>query len=192
MSSVGSDNIMASHPSAYASGAWSADQHLRCVELVVKARKYGVFSEVMKDVEQTELSVLSTGGSMTDAAKRARSSDDESFEVIPKYGPSPSTTAAPYPSSPTEAFPAGITSMKDWGENLVAFGKFKNKLTYYQLFSGTSDELVSYRAYVHSHRLAGSPALVDLAKYCERMGYSPGEDRNQGPVIPGSSIRRQK
>lgn len=98
---------------------WSAEQHYQCVELILLARQHGLFQEVMKDVEQSELSKPKTGGAMTDAAKRARPAEVEGFEVIPTYGPSPSTMASPYPSASTEAFPTGVTSMKDWGENLV-------------------------------------------------------------------------
>lgn len=111
--------------------------------------------------------------------------------MVSTYAPVTGPAHAPHPS-PADQLPEGVTYMKDWGENLVAFGKYKMKKTYRAILTETNEEMVSYRGYVWSHRNCGSPALTDLAKYMERMGYTPDSDRNQGPLIPGSNIRRQK
>ena len=62
--------------------------------------------------------------------------------------------------------PAGVTSMDEWGRNILTWGKFKKHgWTYSELCSDPSSEVCDYRDWICSHRHTGSSHLQDLAKY---------------------------
>lgn len=174
-----------------------------CSALIVKARQQGRFEELMRQVHEQEQNLLAhpplmtgsdnSGYAMTDAAKRLRGTEGDDFEVVGSYAAPATRVTVPMPSdaegsfSPTE-LPPGVRSMKDWGEYLVAFGKYEGKKTYYQMYHEDTTEMISYRKYLFSNRKSGSAQLKDLVQYLDACGGKV----TQGIVIPGTNIVRKK
>jgi hypothetical protein len=88
-------------------------------------------------------SMKALGSSMADASKRQAMGSSSRGRMVHE-GSKDSEPAVPEPTVGGQVqFPPGITSMKQWGNTLLAFGKFKGK-GYYELISSTEAEAVSY------------------------------------------------
>lgn len=177
-----------------------------CCELLARANQQGLDHNVaagMREIEEgwTAVDDISSSeslgtvtgspGTMADSSKRQRGGPTGSptdFSVaVPSYVNIGEPGINP-PSGDSLSLPEGITSLTDWGEYKVAFGKFKHIKTYHEILTGTSEEMVSYRKFVFSHRQSGPPALRDLADYLDAAKTTVV----QGPVIPGSNLVRRK
>lgn len=196
---------------------WTIKDFDNCVELVLRARKRQAFDDVMARVRRiedgifTELAAVGlTDGdyvkcdeisgqqAMTDAAKHPHGAvepsfddDDESWQgyvmAAPATPPMSSDQHGPPKSS---LLPQGVHSLQEWGTFKVAFGKFKGKKTYYQIYAEDHSEMIEYRKYLNSRRESGSPLLRDLAEYIHAMTGSAMND--QLPRIPGTNVVRSK
>ncbi len=204
-------------PTPKTKSPWTTKNLDDCVDLVLKARHHHVFDNVMNRVNrieegwQTQFAAVGltdgdyagctydpeeSTGAMTDASKRLRSDPDSNPGLYEKgYVVAQPPTPMPFQGQcvPESAIlPAGVFSLREWGEYKVAFGKFKKLKRYYDLHSESSEEMRSYRRYLFSHFDSGSPQLRDAVNYLKAMGHSRDEDPFAGPIIPGTSISRSK
>jgi hypothetical protein len=105
-------------------------------------------------------SMKALGSSMADASKRQAMGSSSRGRMVHEGSkasePAVPTTAAREPTIGGQVqFPPGITSMKQWGDTLLAFGRFKGK-GYYDLVSSTEAEAVSYVGWCLGRRVTPS------------------------------------
>lgn len=107
---------------------------------------------------------------MTDGSKRRldeNPTDDPENDIAQGYV-LPLMPRDPFPASESHAMvekvpslPPGVSSVEDWGTYQVAFGKFQGKKIYSQVLAEKSDEMISNRSYLMSHRFSGSARLKE-------------------------------
>ena len=202
---------------------WTLLEFDQCVALVEKARRLGVYENVLNRVKRMEAGYhcdfmangLADGdlagidftesarveGAMTDAAKRRGDTLEDSpapKTAMSKASPYASPSGGIPPHMPLyggtnvemhmSQLPPGVASVHQWGEYLVAFGKYAKKKKYVEILTGTADEFVSYRKYLLSHYNAGSAQLRDLVNYMKACGFK--DETDDRPCIPGTHIPR--
>jgi len=163
-----------------------------------KARDCGMLATLMKRVMEPDcgwdvIPMKDAGGAMNDASKRQR--EEETLTSYSKMGyglpiPLPSAAAA---MTEVPKLPAGVSSMEDWGRNLITFGKFKGKRSYASLRTSVGKEDVEYKKWLQAHYTNGSPQLRDLVEYLiamkDRTMVAAGD--SQGVMIPGTDVPRR-
>lgn len=145
--------------------------------------------------------VSQAAGAMTDAAKRRGDPLEESPDAktaVAKASPYASPSGMLVPPMPSydgtghemhvSPLPAGISSLGQWGDNLVTFGKYAKKKRYHEILYGTADEFVSYRKYLLSNYNSGSALLRDLVNYMKASGFT--HEADDRPCIPGTHVPR--
>ena len=145
--------------------------------------------------------VSQAAGAMTDAAKRRGGPLEESpvaKTALAKASPYASPSGVLVPPMPSydstghemhlSPLPTGISSLRQWGDNLVTFGKYAKKKRYHEILNGTADEFVSYRKYLLSHYESGSALLRDLVNFMKASGFTHESDDR--PCIPGTHVPR--
>ena len=93
------------------------------------------------------------------------------------------------PDDDDESLPIGITSLRQWGQTVIRFGKYKSKdITYSQLSQLGDREAHSYRSWAMARVGSGGAQLVDLAKYLLRLksrGNLPPPPESPTTSTPG-------
>lgn len=177
---------------------WTDEDQQLCLSLMYKARDCGMLATLMKRVMEPDcgwdvIPMKDAGGAMNDASKRQR--EEETLTSYSKMGyglPMPLPSAA---TAMTEVpkLPAGVSSMDDWGRNLITFGKFKGKRSYASLRTSVGKEDVEYKKWLQAHYTNGSPQLRDLVEYLiamkDRTMVAAGD--SQGVMIPGTDVPRR-
>ena len=176
-----------------------------CARLILKARRLGAWKSVWQQVIDAEDLIhdgpeptnRSPSGTMSDGSKRLR---DEHYHGYTSAGTTylaglENEVPGPMPSSsggkskvvlPEALLPPGISSLDQWGQCYMSFGKFKDVKTYREVFESKDESLAGYRKFCLSHCESGSPGLKDFVHYMNSRGV---EDSDQS-IIPGSGIRR--
>ena len=177
---------------------WTDEDQQLCLSLMYKARDCGVLAMLMKRVMEPDcgwdvIPMKDAGGAMNDASKRQREEDVSTSYSQKGYGapmPLPSTAMA---MTEVPKLPAGVSSLDDWGRNLITFGKFKGKRSYASLCTSVGVEDVDYKKWLHAHYTNGSPQLRDLVEYLtamkDRSVVASGD--SQGVMIPGTDVPRR-
>ena len=157
----------------------------------------------LTDGDYVKCDEISGRQAMTDAAKRLHEAvepgfddddDDDDDSACAGYVMAAPTT--PPMSSDQQSFskaatlPQGVDSLQECATFKVAFGKFKGKKTYYQIYAEDNSEMIEYRKYLKSRRATGSPLLKDLAEYLRAVDGSSMD--HQMPRIPGTNVVRTK
>ena len=177
---------------------WTDEDQQLCLSLMYKARDCGMLATLMKRVMEPDcgwdvIPMKDAGGAMNDASKRQR--EEETLTSYSKMGyglpiPLPSAAAA---MTEVPKLPAGVSSMEDWGRNLITFGKFKGKRSYASLCTSVGKEDVEYKKWLQAHYTNGSPQLRDLVEYLiamkDRTMVAAGD--SQGVMIPGTDVPRR-
>ena len=148
------------------------------------------------------------GGSMSDAAKRRCDESESSFTHLvyedfgsadvlePPYvqeethGKSCMVRASRSPMDPeiVKRLPDGVESVEQWGDTVMAFGKFEKKATYREVME--KPEHAGYRKWCEDHLSPSTSkgAVLDFVKYMEVYRLCCG---HQMPLmIPGTTIQR--
>lgn len=116
-------------------------------------------------------------------------------------GPSyqaPAPVEAPTPSHATlqpgtPALPPGVGSVTRWGQTVISFGKYKNRLSYAAFKDSPKEEDVGYKNWMCNHYKSGSPPLRDLVDYSKAVGDETILPffEGQSVMIPGSNVHRR-
>jgi hypothetical protein len=89
-------------------------------------------------------------------------------------------------------FPAGITSMKQWGDTLLDFGEFKGE-GYYDLISSTEAQAASYIKWCLGRRDTpwSSPLQQDFAEFiAAHQQLNEAGTTGFASIFPGTTQRR--
>ena len=197
------------------------DDHSRCVDLILRARRRGSFDSVMQRVHRIEdglqtefaaagltdgdyyvcdeISDLKPMQAMTDASKRQREEgtldpeDDTNVEgyVVPS-APVPFAHHDPVDYHDGKlSLPEGVPSLREWGTYKVAFGKYKGVKTYFQIFSEQTDEMMTYRNQYLLPRRKGGSPMLKDLADYVHLMMTQ-TSYHQLPKIPGTNIIRTK
>jgi hypothetical protein len=168
---------------------------------LIKSGKSGMPTEGAMGASSTDEgweAVGAMGSSMTDASKRRASTEPRPRGRMVHEGSKASEPAVPEPAIPEPTmggqvqFPSGITSMKQWGDTLLDFGKFKGK-GYYDLVSSTEAEMVSYVKWCLGRRWTptSSALLKDFAEFiAASKQLSEAGTTGSASMYPGTTQRR--
>ncbi|CAK9069992.1 Retrovirus-related Pol polyprotein from transposon RE1 (Retro element 1) (AtRE1) [Includes: Protease RE1, partial [Durusdinium trenchii] len=182
------------------------EEHDECARLILKARRLGAWKSVWQQVIDTEDLIhdgpeptnRSPSGTMSDGSKRLRDEHHHGHASAgtPYHAGLENELPGPMPSSsggknkimvPDALLPPGISSLDQWGQCYMSFGKFKDVKTYREVFESKDESMAGYRKFCMSHCESGSAGLKDFVHYMNSRGI---EDPDQ-TVIPGSGIRRR-
>ena len=136
-------------------------------------------------------------GSMSDASKRVKPSDELSAYEVVEHGPkgagyvtveSKGGKATPQTSAPVIKLPEGICSVEMWGKTVCTLPKVKDrKLTYRELSEETEKATTEYLQWLLDNRSKGGK-VQDFADYLRAIQWNSS---NKLPSYPGTSEARQ-
>lgn len=88
--------------------------------------------------------------------------------------------------------PPDVSSMTEWGQTIIEFGKYEHKkMTYMELTQKGDDESKGYIKYVRDRVKSSKGQFHDLALFLE--AYYQDDSVIQGAVIPGTNtVRKMK
>jgi hypothetical protein len=168
---------------------------------LIKSGKSGMPTEGAMGASSTDEgweAVGAMGSSMTDASKRRAPAEQRPRGRMVHEGSKASEPAGPEPAMPEPTncgqvqFPAGITSMKQWGDTLLDFGKFKGK-GYHDLVSSTEAGDVSYIKWCLGRRWTptSSALLKDFAEFIAAFQQlNEAGVAGSSSMYPGTTQRR--
>ena len=89
--------------------------------------------------------------------------------------------------------PQGVSSVEVWGKTLITCGRFKGaNMSYEELWSNTDPSVVQYKQWCCARAFSLTGAMRDMSQYLLFMnGKSSSSQFSDGPIIPGSDVRRQ-
>ena len=178
--------------------AWTEEDQQRCLSLMCKARDAGMLQMLFKKVMDADgswdfIPAVETGSSMNDASKRLREEDSSTSYHDRGYGGLVPPPMAPLVKPDVPKLPSGVSSLEDWGRNLISFGKLKGKRSYASLCNSTGKEDVEYKKWLHAHFSKGSPQHRDLVEYLiamkDRTLFASGD--SQSVMFPGTDVPRR-
>ena len=178
--------------------AWTEEDQQRCLSLMCKARDAGMLQMLFKKVMDADgswdfIPAVETGGPMNDASKRLHEEDPSTSYHDRGHGGLVPPPMAPVVKPDVPKLPSGVSSLEDWGRNLISFGKLKGKRSYASLCNSKDKEDVDYKKWLHAHFSNGSPQLRDLVEYLiamkDRALVASGD--SQSVMIPGTDVPRR-
>ena len=168
-----------------------------CARLILKARRLGAWKSVWQQVIDAEDLIhdgpeptnRSPSGTMSDGSKRLH---DEHYHGYTSAGTTylaglENEVPGPMPSSsggkskvvlPEALLPPGISSLDQWGQCYMSFGKFKDVKTYREVFESKDESMAGYRKFCISHCESGSAGLKDFVHYMNCLLYTSPSPRD--------------
>ena len=93
----------------------------------------------------------------------------------------------------TLSLPPGVSSVEVWGKTLITAGRFKGaNMSYEELWPNSDPSVVQYKQWCCARAFSLTGTMRDMSQYLLFMnGKSSSSQFSDGPIIPGSDVRRQ-